>query len=31
MKCDEVRKMYPNLFVKFEVVESHVENDSKSD
>lgn len=29
MKCDEVRKMYPNLFVKFEVVESHIENDKE--
>ncbi|MCT4595652.1 MAG: hypothetical protein N4A57_15495 [Anaeromicrobium sp.] len=26
MKWEEVREMYPNQFVKVEVIESHVEN-----
>ncbi|MEG2740469.1 hypothetical protein [Clostridium sp.] len=29
MKWNEVRKMYPNTFIKFEVVESHIENDKE--
>ena len=29
MKWEEVRNQYPNSFVKFEVVESHVENDKE--
>lgn len=26
MKWDEIRKLYPNQFVKFEVLESHIED-----
>lgn len=26
MKWEEVRKLYPNQFVKFEIVESHIED-----
>ena len=29
MKWNEVRKIYPNQFVKFEVLKSHVENDKE--
>jgi hypothetical protein len=29
MKWEEVRKIYPNTFVKFEVVESHMEEDKE--
>ena len=29
MKWNEVRKVYPNQFVKFEVLKSHVENDKE--
>ncbi|MGL5712985.1 MAG: hypothetical protein ACRCXT_17610 [Paraclostridium sp.] len=29
MKWNEVRDMYPNTFIKFEVIESHIENDKE--
>lgn len=29
MKWNEVRNMYPNTFIKFEVVESHIEKDKE--
>jgi hypothetical protein len=29
MKWDEVRKIYPNRFVKLQVLESHIEEDKK--
>jgi len=29
MKWDEIRKLYPNQFVKFEVVESHIVDDKE--
>lgn len=29
MKWEEVRKIYPNRFVKFEVIESHIEEDKE--
>ena len=29
MRWDEVRKLYPNTFIKFETVESHIEDDKE--
>ena len=29
MKWDEVRKIYPNQFVKLEILDSHIEEDKK--
>lgn len=29
MKWEDVRKQYPNTFVKFEIVESHIEEDKE--
>jgi hypothetical protein len=29
MKWEEVRQSYPNAFVKFEVIESHIEEDKE--
>ncbi|QAT40585.1 hypothetical protein [Clostridium sp. JN-9] len=29
MKWEEVRKLYPNQFVKFQIIESHIIDDKK--